>query len=62
MDNAPTPDVLALLLRVYTTDQLLRLANYSSALASEGHGKVAITFSNGHPRFLEILQSQEFPR
>jgi hypothetical protein len=61
--DVPTcPDVLALLLRVYTIDQLQRLATYSSAIAEEGFGKMAITFTNGHPRFLEIVQSREFPK
>lgn len=55
-------DVLSQLLRVYSLDQLVRLARYSHALADEGFGKVSVTFSNGHPRFLEIMQSQEFPQ
>lgn len=56
----PQTDVLSQLLSVYSVEQLIRLATYSHALANEGFGKVAITFQHGNPRFLEIVQSQEF--
>ena len=58
----PKVDALELLLAVFTAEQLILLARRCQAMSAQGFGEVVVVFNNGHPRFLQLRESEEFPK
>jgi len=60
--GTPKVDALDMLLKVFSAEQLILLARRCQAMSAQGFGEITVVFNNGHPRFLQWQESEEFPK
>lgn len=58
----PKPTLEQTILSIFTPEQMERIIFHCKEVMTWGHGRVEITFLNGHPDLIEPTLSEKLPK